>query len=213
MNHTTPSSPYTDNPVPPQPCGCCTGDSLPFLDTSCSIVKNKIIVDLYKKPTDRNQYLLPSSCHPAHVSNNIPFSLAYRIIRICSEPVTRDKRLEELRQLLLDRDYKKSLINSAINKAKLIPRKKALEKVTFNPQDKRRRPIFAVLYDPRLPALPNIMKKHWRTMVENDPHLKEVFPLPPLVAYRRPQNIRDKIICSKIPTTLPKRPKRIIPGM
>ena len=50
-------------------------------------------------------------------------------------------------------------------------------------------------------------------MVTNDPHLKEVFPLPPLVAYRRPQNIREKLIRSKIPSTPERRPKRIIPGM
>ena len=39
MNHTTPfsSSPSSDNPVPTPSCACCTGDSLPFLDTSCSI--------------------------------------------------------------------------------------------------------------------------------------------------------------------------------
>ena len=170
----------------------------------------KIIVDLYRKPTDRNQYLLPSSCHPAHVTKNIPFSLAYRIVRICSEADTCEKRLEELRQLLLDRKYKKSIINSAIKKAKAIPRKKALERV--NLEEKTKRPVFAVTYDPRLPALPSIVKKHWRTMVASDPHLKEVFPLPPLVAYRRPQNIKDKIIRSKIPSTQT-RPKRILAGM
>ena len=210
MNHTTPSS-SSDNPVPQPTCACCTGSSLPFLDTSCSISENKIIVDLYRKPTDRNQYLLPSSCHPTHITNNIPFSLAYRIIRICSETHTRDKRLDELKDLLVERNYKKNIINSAINRAKQIPRKKALERV-ITTKNKNRRPVFAVMYDPRLPALPSIVKKHWRTMVGNDPHLREVFPLPPLVAYRRPQNIRDKIIRSKVPGKIT-RSKRIIPGM
>ena len=128
MNHTTPSFPPSDDPAPPPPCACCTETSLPFLDTSCSIRNNKIILDLYRKPTDRNQYLLRSSCHPAHVTNNIP----YRIVRICSDQDTRDKRLEELSQLLLDRNYKKNIINSAITKAKSIPRKKALERVNIN---------------------------------------------------------------------------------
>ena len=50
-------------------------------------------------------------------------------------------------------------------------------------------------------------------MTNNDPYLKEVFPLPPLVAYKRPQNIKDKLIRSKIPSKIVKRPKRIIPGM
>ena len=112
-----------------QPCDCKPSESLAFLDTSTSIVKNKIIVDLYKKTTDRCQYLLPSSCHPPHITENIPFSLAYRIVRICSEEETRDKRLAELKTMLLSRDYKAKLVDSVIQKAKNIPRSKALERV------------------------------------------------------------------------------------
>ena len=119
--------------------------------------------------------------------------------------------MDELKELLLERKYKKNIIQSAISRAKEIPRKKALKRVKIDKNEKRR-PVFAVMYDPRLPALPTIVKKHWRTMVENDPHLKEVFPLPPLVAYRRPQNIRDKIVRSKIPS-ISTRNKRTVPGM
>ena len=52
------------------------------------------------------------------------------------------------------------------------------------------------MYDPRLPALPSIVKKHWRAMVRGNHNLKEAFPLPPLVAYR---NIKFKLIGSRIP--------------
>ena len=152
MNHT---SPQNGNPGE---CNCTPSESLPFLDTSCTIKNKKVIVDLYRKPTDRNQYLLTSSCDPAHVTQNIPFSLAYRIIRICSETVTRDQRLAELRELLLSRNYKPKLVDAAIEKAKEIPRKKALEKVLKNKNDEIRRPVFAVTFDPRLPALPAILK-------------------------------------------------------
>ena len=58
------------------------------------------------------QYLLTSSCHPPHIKDNIPFSLAYRIVRICSEEETRDKRLEELKNMLLSREYKNKLIEN-----------------------------------------------------------------------------------------------------
>ena len=37
-------------------------------------------------------YVIPSSCHSPHVVQNIPFSLAFRIVIICSEELTRDKR-------------------------------------------------------------------------------------------------------------------------
>ena len=57
-------------------------DEIPFLDTQVEIKNNKIITDLYKKPTDRNMYLLPSSYHVASVSENIPYSLCLRIIII-----------------------------------------------------------------------------------------------------------------------------------
>ena len=62
-------------------------------------------------------YLLPSSCHVASVTNNIPYSLALRIVRICSETEARDQRLSELKNLLLDREYRPGVINSAIDKA------------------------------------------------------------------------------------------------
>ena len=73
------------------PCGCKPKSTLAFLDTSCSIVDGKVVTDLYKKPTDRNMYLLPRSCHPAHTTNSIPYSLALRIVRICSREVDMDK--------------------------------------------------------------------------------------------------------------------------
>ena len=68
------------------------------------------------------------------------------------------------------------------------------------------------MYDPRMPSISGIIGKHYRTMTK-DPHLAEVFPLPPLVAYKRPQNIRDKLIGSKVPPPQPSRPKRDMPGM
>ena len=148
-------------------------------------------MDLYKKPTDRCQYLLPSSCHPAHVTENIPFSLAYRIVRICSEQESRDLRLKELKDLLLSRSYKPSLIDGAIEKAKSIPRSKAIERV-MKKNIQPSRPVLAITYDPRLPCIPSILKKHWRTMVKVDPHLAEIFPLPPLTAYRRPASFKIK---------------------
>ena len=64
---------------------------------------------------------------------------------------------------------------------------------------------------PALPALSSILKKHWRVMTQ-DPYLKEVFPLPPMIAYRRPTNLKDKLVRAKIPSHS-SRPSRRVPGM
>ena len=118
---------FTINHTSKTKCDHCDDDAkdkIPFLDTQVEIKNNKIITDLYKKPTDRNMYLLPSSCHVTSVCDNIPYSLCLRIIRICSEPEARDLRSSELKILLLARDYRPGVMN---NEQKLFPGRKLLK--------------------------------------------------------------------------------------
>ena len=133
------------------------------------------------------------------------------IVLHATEIKSRDSRLEELTTLLLSRNYKPGLIRAAIEKAKNIPRSEALTRVEKSAET--RRPVFVLHYDPRLPSITSIVRKHWRAMVNTDNHLKEVFPLPPLVAYKRPPNIKDKLIRAKVPPETQRRPSRTIPGM
>ena len=146
MTHTTI---YNSECHESENCECTATSSIPFLDTSLTIKNKRVIVDLYRKPTDRNMHLLTSSCHPNHVTNNIPYSLALRIVRICSEQQQRDIRLEELKQMLVERDYKKGIVDAAINKARAIPRTEALKRVVKNESNGRQ--VLVVTYHPSLP--------------------------------------------------------------
>ena len=109
MKHTTNSL-----EVPEDRCDCTEEKSIAFLDTSLMIKNTKISVDLYKKPTDRNQYLLTNSIHPPDCLKNIPYSLALRITRMCTEKEDREKRYMELKEFLIERKYKPSLIDASI---------------------------------------------------------------------------------------------------
>jgi peptide-methionine (R)-S-oxide reductase len=51
-------------------------NSTTFLDTTVTIKNRKVMTDLYRKETDKVQYLLPSSCHPSHIFKNVPYFLA-----------------------------------------------------------------------------------------------------------------------------------------
>ena len=75
--------------------------------------------------------------------------------------------------------------------------------------------MFSVEYHPALPSIPRIINKGYRAMVENDPRLKEAFPKPPMVAYRRPPSLREKLIRAKVPPPPDPntRPKRDCKGM
>ena len=66
--------------------------------------------------------------------------------------------------------------------------------------------VFVVRFDRRLPSVTQITRKHWRTMVQ-DPYLAE----PPLIAYTRPQTIRDRLIRAKVPSAKSKS-RRVIPA-
>ena len=199
MNHTS----IQNEPIEDR-CDCPEIKSIPFLDTLCTIIDGKIDTDLFKKDTDRNQYLLPSSCHPIHTTKSIPYSLSLRIIRICRDPIKRDKRLEELKSALIERGYPIRLLDSAIDKARKVPRRVALRPVTRTKDLKG--PIFAHTFDPRLPPISKIQAKHWRVMVSNDTHMAEVFERPPVTAYRKQPNIRNALIRAKVPQN--SRPRR-----
>ncbi|XP_070532933.1 uncharacterized protein [Ptychodera flava] len=102
--------------------------SFPFLDVRVHADENgKIMTDLYEKPTDTHQYLHFQSAHPRHMKLGVPYSLAIRICRICSEPEWRDTRLNILQQSLIERDYPHNLVKEQINRAKSIPRPALLQ--------------------------------------------------------------------------------------
>ena len=75
------------------------------------------------------------------------------------------------------------------------------------------RPIFLATFDQRLPDISSILNKHWRSMTRMDPHLKEVFPKPPMIAYKRQRNIRDFTVRAKVSSPKRQYEKRILHGM
>ena len=70
-----------------------------YLDVRTSARLNKIIFDIYYKPTNAFTYLKYNSCHPRHTIENLASSLARRLIQIVSE--NREQRLSELEERLV----------------------------------------------------------------------------------------------------------------
>ena len=70
------------------------------------------------------------------MTKSTPYSLALRIVRNCTEPEARDRRLKELEEMLLTRDYKLNIVNECIWKARA-EALKDVKKEAGNP-----RPVF-----------------------------------------------------------------------
>ena len=118
---------------------------------------NTLSTDLYIKPTDTHQYLLSTSAHPKHTKQSIPYSLALRLRRICSEDETFKYRTRQLLEYLTKRGYKPKQTNKQIQKAAKKTRQDCLK--TTKPRTNHRTP-FVVTYHPALPQLSTILKQN-----------------------------------------------------
>ena len=161
----------------------------------CLTNDGNISTDLYtQKPTDKHQHLLYSSCHPLHTKNAIPFSLALRLRRICSTDETFNIRTAQLTTYLLKRGFKRNFVTKQIHRAANIPRRLALQTKDMN---KPIRVPFITTFNPSLPHISNIIKKHYHLLLSSD-RCKKVFPNSPVVAFRRSPNLRDLLVSAKL---------------
>ena len=171
-----------------------------FLDTTVILDGRTIQTDLYTKPTDTHQYLSPDSCHPRHCTTSIPYSQSLRIRRICSRIEDYTKRTAELKTHLLDLGYKGTAVDLQIQRATNIPRHEILQ--PHPPSPPLNRTPLVVTYHPNLTTLARIVKKHL-PILHTSSRLKQAIPNPPLVAFRRPTNLRDLLIRAKLNTPAP----------
>ena len=84
---------------------------------------------LFTKPGKKCSYLLPTSCHPSHISDNIPYSfIALRLKRICNDNVDFLNQLSLLKDKLVSRGYRYKSILCAFERVKKPARSTALRK-------------------------------------------------------------------------------------
>ena len=135
------------------------------MDTTSHLVDDKVVVDLYTKPTNSHQYLLPTSCHPPYCSKNIPYSLALCTRRICSDDEVFEKRVSDLSVHLNKRGYQKQVIDQAIEKVRHI--------LSYKPKPTANKAVlpFVMTY---LPKVRGIVDKHC-SIIESSDHLSTVF--------------------------------------
>ena len=165
-----------------------------FLDTTSILEDDKIKTDIYCKPVDTHQYLLPSSSHPRHVIKNLPKGLSLRVKRICSDNETCDKRLNELRGHLRARGYEDQKIDTAFAKSRAANRDTLLQ---YKPKEKNKRVPFVMTYHPDGPNLHTIVHKRMDILHSSD-LMREIFPEAPIIAYRRPKNLKDHLVRARV---------------
>lgn len=91
-----------------------------MLDITIILHDSKVIeTEIFYKETNTHDYLHYDSHHPHHIKNNIPYTLAKRIMIFTSNPEKEELRLTELKSWLLDCQYPVKVINKSFYNARL----------------------------------------------------------------------------------------------
>lgn len=169
---------------------------VPFLDVLVTMDDGILQTDLYSKPTDTFNYLHWKSCHPYHTKKSIPYSLAFRLVRICSTSDSLTRRLDELRKHLRSRGFPRSQIDAAFQKATSLSRHEAIKRKNKSKKNNDRIP-FVLTYNPRLPNFATILHTFFPILQTSD-RCKKAIPHVPLVSFRKPPNIRSKLVRARV---------------
>ena len=162
-----------------------------FLDTNIKIINGYIRVAPFIKPTDKRLYVRHDSNHPPHQKNNIAYSQALRLRRICSEEEDYDIHINLLKEALIKRGYEENKIQPKIDLCKKMNRDTLLAIVeTSQPLEEQTDTIFfSTTYHPGLPDIKQIVTKHIEKV---DPTLRII------VSQRRNKNLRDTLVRASI---------------
>ena len=181
--------------------------SLSFLDISITIQSDsdhpKLTTSIFYKETDSHSYLLYTSSHPKPCRDSIPHAQFQRLRRICSEDQDFEDQAEKMVDFFHARQYPEDLIHKGLESARAIPRSQTLIPQTRSKQNER--PVAVLTFHPHNLPVKNILIRNFH-ILQSDPKLREVFPRPPLIAYKRDANLRDCLVRAAVPKDRPSLP-------
>ena len=163
----------------------------------------KLHTRTYSKPCDNHQYLSPLSCHPTHTLQNIPYSIAFSVFKICSNKKDYLEAKIEYSKYLEDRGYSKECVGTAfakvekLNRSDLIKQKVEEEDQCESCKNGYCFPL-TMDFNPNLPPVGKFIYKH-KHLLELDPVLcKTIPPSKVFASYRGNKTLKKILAPSKL---------------
>jgi hypothetical protein len=185
--------------------------SVSFLDLTIYKSPNfhntgKLSTKVFTKPTDTFMYLEPSSSHPKSVFSGLFKGETIRYIRNSSTMEDFELKLHQFSKHLQLRGHKYTDISSKTKSVSYSDRKPYLTSKSTTPDSSNNQPhhnrrstplVFTTIFDPHTRNLKIALLKHWH-YITNNKFVSNLFPKPPLIAYKRGPNIADRLIRSRL---------------
>ena len=143
--------------------------------------QNKLQTTLFRKSTDRQNFLNAKSEHPYSLKKSIPYSQALRIRQICSIFQDYHSHSRKLIKQFANKGYKKDVVIQQIQTVNQLDRKQLLHQQKRH--DKQYIPL-SVIYSRVLPNLKDILTKYWH-ILQADQTCKKTISTLPIVAFRK----------------------------
>ena len=132
--------------------------------------------------------------------NKVPQGTALRLQRICDTTEKYESHADEYKKYLLEQDYKSSLVDEQFKKISKISGEDARKSKPKIIQISKIK--FVTTYNPRLPKIDGIIKKHI-SILHSDDALKTVFPKDCFsTIYKRNKNLKELIAPSVYPKNI-----------
>ncbi len=166
-----------------------------FLDTWVISDEGRIKTDLFVKESDKHMYVDSKSDHPNTVKKSIPYGLAIRLKRICSEEADYKRHRAELKYQLRGRGYDMRFIERQLKRVDPLKREDLLQ-YRKGRQQSNRVPL-VLTFAKQLPDVQEIVHKRMSLLYKSD-RMKQIFQQPPVLAFRRDRNISDVLVHGKL---------------
>ena len=152
-------------------------------------------VQTHYKQTETFQYTNFYSFHPPGVKKGFINGEALRLLRTNSSHSTFNKNMQSFKTRLKNRGYPNEFLEKHLFEVNCKDRKRSLE----NKDNSTKKKIlpFVTQYHPALPNLKNILMGKWH-LIQNQPHLKEIFQEPPILSYRKGKSLKDTLVRTKL---------------
>ena len=171
-------------------------ESVTFLDVCVKKTTRGLQTTVYRKPTDRNNYLHYSSYHPTGLKRGLPYSQLLRLKRICDTESDFVSQSTEMCNRFRDRGYKEDILTKSLTRIKPLDRTSLLApKSSLVPKSS---PIvMSTTFSPISQSTKQIVKKHWH-ILSSDPVVGKAFSALPIFANKRAKNLSDQLVKNDI---------------
>ena len=96
----------------------------------------------------------------------------------------------------MKRGYSRPSLQRAVSRVRAIPRHETLKQQEHTNSTTDRTP-FVITFYPAIYKVSSVLKKHLN-ILQSSPNCKDIFPVPPLIAYRRHASLRDLLVHSTL---------------